>query len=171
MDDDPGFPPLVRKKDPAADDAFAANGGTQPAAVIEKAKVRRRRVMGRKTDVVPPGNAVLGEHDRSVVAEQRRQPRDQAAKGIGFQRADDNILPPEPRRVVRCVHFRQELVASNAQRQASRLRRLKVRPAHHAGHLMSGQPEPYRKMGADGACAEYAYPDGGGFLLVRWIAT
>jgi hypothetical protein len=30
---------------------------------------------------------------------------------------------------------------------------------------MSGQRKPHRKMAADGACAENAYPHGGMFLL------
>jgi hypothetical protein len=40
-----------------------------------------------------------------------------------------------------------------------------MRSAHHAGHIVSGHREPHRKMTADGARAENAYPHGESFLL------
>jgi hypothetical protein len=39
-----------------------------------------------------------------------------------------------------------------------------MRSAHHAGNVMSGARQPHRKMTADGARAENAYPHGVGVL-------
>ena len=66
---------------------------------------------------------------------------------------------------------------SETWRQAARLHRLEMRPAHDAGHLMSGQRQPHRKMTADGARAENAYPHGrgvpvkGSSLTVRGLVS
>src|SRR3954447_6639126 len=46
-----------------------------------------------------------------------------------------------------------------------RLHRIKMRSAHHAGHIMSGQRESHRKMAADRAGAEDAYSHGSGVLF------
>ena len=77
--DGAGLDHLVRRKDHAADDPVPGNDSAQAAAGIEKGKVRRRRMIRGQADVIPPGNAVLGEHDSGVFAEQRRKTRDQAA--------------------------------------------------------------------------------------------
>ena len=97
--DNSGLDDLVRRKDHAADDPRRGDGGAQPAAGIEKAKIRRRRVIGRKSEVVPPGNPVLREHHRGVVTEQRAQPRDEAAQAGCLQRADDEVLRTQHRGV------------------------------------------------------------------------
>ena len=62
---------LVRGKDHAADDALFLDRSPQPAAGIEEGEVRNRWMVLRQADVVPPGNAVLREHDCGVVAQQR----------------------------------------------------------------------------------------------------
>ena len=70
---------FVGGKDHAADNALPRDRRAQLAARVEKREVRRRRMIRMQADIVPPGNAVLGEHDSGVFAEQRRKARDQAA--------------------------------------------------------------------------------------------
>jgi hypothetical protein len=85
-----------------------------------------------------------------------------------LQRADDDILRPEIGRIVRCLHARFELGIADAQRQAICLDGGKMRPARHAGHLMSGKRQSHRKMAPDGARAEDAYPHERKFLSEGW---
>jgi hypothetical protein len=108
-------------------------------------------MIGGEPDIVPPGNAVLGEHHGGVVAEQRRQAGDETWQRVGLQRRNHDILRPQRRRIVGCADFRREFSVAHAKRQAFRLYRLQMRPPHHAGHLMPGQRQPHRKMTADGA--------------------
>ena len=60
----------------------------------------------RKPDVVPPGNAVLGEHHSGVVARAAAAARDEAFERVRLQRADDKLLRTQRRRVVGCLHAR-----------------------------------------------------------------
>ena len=83
-----------------------------------------------------------------------------AATPVAFKRADDEILRAERGRVVGSLDLGREFGVAGAQRQAVASHRLQMRPAHHAGHLVAGQRQPHRKMAADGARAENAYPHG-----------
>ena len=108
----------------------------------------------RQADVVPPGNAVLGEHDGGVVTEQRFQPVGERGDAGRLQGADDDILRAEIGRVVGGLHAGLELIAAHAQRQAVVPHGRQMRPAHHAGNLVAGARQPHRQMAADGARAE-----------------
>src|ERR1700694_758289 len=108
---------------------------------------------GRQPDIVPPGNAVLGKHDRRVVPQQRPQAGGESTDPGRLQRADDDILRTQRRRVVRCVHPGREFSVADTKLQAFCPGSFQMRPAHHAGDLMSRQREPHRKMAADGARA------------------
>ena len=98
--DHAGRDDLVGRKDHAADDALPRDRRAQPAAGIEEGEVGRRRMIFGQADIVPPGNAVLGEHDGGVVAEQRLQAASEAPTPVAFKRADDDILRPERGRIV-----------------------------------------------------------------------
>ena len=107
--DHAGLDHLVRRKDHAADDPPLRDRGAQAAAGIEKGKVGRRRMIGRQPDIVPPGNAVLREDDRGVLAQQRPKAVRKAGHPGCFQRADDEVLRAERRRIVGGLDLRREL--------------------------------------------------------------
>jgi hypothetical protein len=158
VDDDAGGRDRIGRKDHRADDPLFGHRRPQGAAGIEKAEIRRWRVIGGKPDVVPPGNAVLGKHHGSIVAQQRLQTRHQAGQGVGFQGADHDILRPQRRRIVGRLYARRELGGADPEHQASGPRGFEVRAAHHAGDLVPGPRQPHRQMAADSAGAENAYP-------------
>ncbi len=130
--------------------------GAQAPARIEKAEVGRRRMIGAKPDIVPPGNPVLREHHGGIVAQQRRQACGERADPGRLQRADDDILRAQRRGIVGGFDPGRERGVADPQRQAFGLHRFEMRSAHHAGHFMACQREPHRKMAADGARAENA---------------
>jgi hypothetical protein len=145
VDDKVGRDNFIRRKDHAADDSLLWDRGSQPAAGIQKCEV-----------IVPPGKAVLGKHDCRVVAQQRRQAGCKTAQPGSLQHAEDKILRAKRGRIVGRSNVRRKLGHPDTQRQALRLHRLKMRPAHDAGHITPGQRKPHRKMAADRARAEDA---------------
>ncbi len=111
----------------------------------------------RKPDIVPPGNAVLGEDHGGVVAQQRFQPGGEGRDPGRLQRRDHDILRTQRRRIVGGPDLAFEFGVTDPQGQAVFLHRFEMRPAHHAGDVMTGQRQPHRKMAADGARTENTY--------------
>ena len=87
-------------------------------------------------------------------AQQRPERIREGADARRLQRADDEILGTEGRGIVGSRNFRGELGVTDAKRQAVRLDRCQMRPAHHAGDVVTGARKPHREMAADGARAE-----------------
>ena len=86
------------------------------------------------------------------------RPVSEAGQAGRLQCADDDILRSERGGIVRCAHLGLEFGVSDAQREAIGLHRIEMRAPHHAGNIMPCQREPHRKMAADGARTENAYP-------------
>src|SRR6478609_6720382 len=121
-------------------------------------------MVGGQAEIVPPGNAVLRKHHSRVVAEQRLQAGGKSGQSRRVQCADDEILRAERRRVVGRRNLCREGGFADTQRQAVCLHRFKMWSAHHAGNVMSGESESYRKMAADGARTENADTHGSDVL-------
>ena len=104
-----------------------------------------------KSDIVPPGNAVLGKDHGGVVAQQRFQSGGKRRDPGRLQRRDHDILRTQRRRIVGSLNLAFELGVADPQGQAVFLHRVEMRPAHHAGDVMTGQRQSHREMAADGA--------------------
>ncbi|GCC46774.1 hypothetical protein chiPu_0030946, partial [Chiloscyllium punctatum] len=137
---------LVGGEDHAADDALLRDGIAQTPAGIEEAEIGNRGMLRRQTETVPPGNAVLREHDCGVPLKQRQQSGCERTDAGGLQRADDDVLRPQLGRIGRRPYPCGDAAVADLQRQSVGPDRIEMRVAHHAGHLVAGTGQPDREM-------------------------
>ena len=88
------------------------------------------------------------------------RPAASALTPVAFSVLMTTSCGPSVGRIVGGLHVGLEFGVADPKRQAVCLHGIEMRPAHHAGDVVAGQRKPHRKMAADGARAENAYPHG-----------
>ena len=127
--------------------------GAQASAGIEERKVRRCRVPLWQADLVPPGNAVLGEDDGGVLAEAAAWAGDQSRHAVAFSVLITTSCGPSCGRIVGAFTL-AEVLAADAQCEAIVPDRRQMRSRASRTNRHAGARQPDRKMAADGARAE-----------------
>lgn len=136
-------PPMIR--------AFRDRGAQSTAGIARKERLGGGGWCFRKPDVVPPGNAVLGEHHGGVVAEQRCQAGCRCTDTGGLERADDDILPGQtPPGSSDALMSAANSTSPTRSAKAIAPDGFRCARASHRTPSLPGQCEP-REMAADGA--------------------
>jgi len=118
---------MIRSRENERAQPAAGSRKRDPASADDRAQDRCRTT----------GNAVLGEHDGRVLARSGGRPVTRLPSALAFSVEMTISCGPSAAAVVGRLHARREFGAINAKRQAFCLHRCEMRPAHHAGHVMS----------------------------------
>ena len=163
VDDNSGRDQLIGRKDHAADDPLPwrqrrARGRRDRESSSPEAADDPRAGRGRTTTECRSGQT----RPRCRRAAAARRPAARLLRPVAFSVLMTKSCGPSAAGSSDAFTRAENSASPHAKRQAVRLHRLEMRPAHHAGHIMPGKRKPHRKMAADRARAEDADSHGGG---------
>jgi hypothetical protein len=160
----PGLDHVVRRVNDRADHPLGRHRARQPAVGIKARELRGRlRPGGREPLRVPPGNAVLHEHEQRIRPRKRRRRLGKRAQPGRFCRDKHHILRSEVGRPVARPHTPRKRALAMPQCNAAGAQRVEIGPARHGRHVVPRRRQLRGEVAADRARAEHAYPHSADF--------